>query len=169
MTSLLSHHPQAGFSDNMVNVGDDAPNFELFDQNKNVVTGGGYKGQKVVLAFFPAAFTGTCRKEMCTFQDSAAQLNDANAVILGICVDGPFTNKAFAEDMGVTFPILSDFDRSTCRAYGIAHDDFAGLAGYTASKRAVFIVDESGDVMWKWVADSPPEEPDYEAVLAALA
>ena len=165
---LITVIPQDVSGEKMVEIGDDAPDFELLDTERNSVRGGQHKGQKVVLAFFPAAFTGVCRKEMCTFQERAAALNDANAVVLGICVDGPFANHAFAEDMGVTFPILSDYSRSVTRAYGVALEDFAGMPGYTVSQRAVFIVDEEGDVMWKWVADSPGEEPDYDAVLAAL-
>lgn len=152
----------------MVEVGDDAPDFELADGDRNMVSGGTHRGQRVVLAFFPAAFTGVCTTEMCRFQDDLSRLNDANATVLGICVDAPFSNKAFADSLGVTFPILSDHTRSTVHAYGLALDDFAGMAGYTASQRAVFIVDDSGDVMWKWVADSPGEEPDYDAILAAL-
>ena len=152
----------------MVEVGDDAPDFALHDGERNIVTGSEFRGQRVVLAFFPAAFTGVCKDELCTFQGSLAKLNAANATVLAISVDAPFTNAAFAEANGVEFPILSDYTRSTVNAYGVALDDFASMAGYTASQRAVFIVDENGDVMWKWVADSPGEQPDYSAVLAAL-
>jgi hypothetical protein len=63
-------------------------------------------------------------------------------------VDAPFTNAAFAEKNGLNFPILSDYDRKAVRAYGIAHDDFAGLTGYTAAKRSVFVVDGSGTIRY---------------------
>ena len=156
------------YAQDMVNVGDDAPDFSLLDQNNNTVSGSDYRGQKVILAFFPAAFTGICTAEMCTFEESMSRLNDANAVVLGICVDARFSNAAFAEKIGATFPILSDYTRSTVEAYGIALHDFAGMPGYTASERAVFIVDEQGDVMWKWVGENPGLQPDYDAVLAAV-
>jgi len=152
----------------MVETGEDAPDFKLHDSERNWVTGSEHKGQNVVLAFFPAAFTGVCKQELCIFQDSLQALNDANATVLGISVDSPFANSAFAAANGITFPILSDHTRSTVRAYGVALDDFAGMEGYTAAQRAVFIVDENGDVAWKWVADVPSEEPDYAEVLAFL-
>ena len=152
----------------MLNVGDDAPDFSLFDQNKNSVSGSHFRGQKVILVFFPAAFTGVGTTEMCTFEDSISRLNDAGVVVLGICVDARFSNAAFAEKNNLSFPILSDYTRSTVEAYGVALHDFADMPGYTASERAVFIVDEDGDVMWKWVGENPGIEPDYDAVLAAV-
>ncbi len=152
----------------MVEVGDDAPDFELLDQNRNAVTGAEHRGRRVVLAFFPAAFTGVCKQEMCSFQASLARLNDANVEVLGVSVDGPFANLAFADANGLEFRILSDHQRVMTHAYGVALDDFAGISGYTAAMRSVFIVDENGNVAWKWVADNPGQEPDYDAVLAAL-
>ena len=152
----------------MVEVGDDAPDFELLDADRNGVTGGQHLGQRVVMAFFPAAFTGVCEKEMCTFQDSLSSLNDANATVLAISVDVPFSNGAFAAAHGIEFPILSDYTRDVTNAYGVALDDFAGMPGYTAAQRSVFIVNEEGNVIWKWVADNPGLEPDYDAVLAEL-
>jgi peroxiredoxin len=106
---------------------------------------------------------------MCVFEDTLQSLNDCNATVLGISVDSPFSNNAFAEANGITFPILSDYSRSTVSAYGVVLDDFAGMTGYTAAQRAVFIVDENGDVSWKWVADSPGEEPDYAEIVAFLS
>ena len=152
----------------MVNVGDDAPDFSLLDQHKNSVSGSHFRGQKVILVFFPAAFTGVCTTEMCTFEENLSRLNDADVVVLGICVDARFSNAAFAEKNNLSFPILSDYTRSTVDAYGVALHDFAGMPGSTASERAVFIVDEDGDVMWKWVGENPGIEPDYDAVLAAV-
>jgi len=153
----------------MVEIGENAPDFELHDGSRNIVTGREHKGQIVVLAFFPAAFTGVCKNELCIFQDALRSLNDVNATVLGISVDSPFSNDAFAEANGLTFSILSDYTRSTVQAYGVALDDFAGMDGYTAAQRAVFIVDENGDVAWKWVADVPSEEPDYAEIIAFLS
>lgn len=152
----------------MVEIGDDAPDFELLDQDNNLVTGSEHSGKKVILAFFPAAFTGVCTTEMCAFESSLSRLNNAGAVVLGICADSRFANKAFAEGNNLNFRILSDYTRSTIEAYGIALHDFAGMPGYTASERAVFIVDENGDIMWKWVGENPGVQPDYEAVLSAV-
>jgi peroxiredoxin len=149
-------------------VGQSAPDFTLPNQAREAVTLSALRGSKVVLAFFPAAFTGVCQKELCTFQDSLAALNGANAKVYGISVDSPFSNAAFANQNGVQFDVLSDYGRAAVQAYGIAHDDFAGMSGYTAAKRSVFIVDEEGTVTYAWVAPNPGVEPDYAAVQAAL-
>jgi peroxiredoxin len=150
-------------------VGKTAPEFTLFDHARQPVALSGLRGSKVVLAFFPAAFTGVCEKELCTFRDSIAERGELNAKVLGISVDAPFANAAFANKNGLGFPILSDYARQAVVAYGVAHDDFAGMPGYTAAKRSVFIVSEDGTVTYEWVAPNPGVEPDYAAVKAALA
>ena len=150
-------------------VGQTAPDFTLLDASRKQVTLSSYRGQQVVLAFFPAAFTGVCEKELCTFRDSMAELNGLNATVLAISVDAPFSNAAFAGKNGITFPVLSDYTRSTVNAYGVALENFAGMPGYTASKRAVFIVGADGAVTYEWVGPNPGVEPDYAAVKAALA
>lgn len=152
----------------MPNVNDAAPDFTLLDHNRNAHTLSDYKGKKVVLAFYPAAFTGVCQKEMCTFQASMATLNDANAEVFGISVDAPFSNAAFASQNGVEFPLLSDYDREAVAKYGVELHDFAGMKGYTASQRAVFVVGEDGEIVYKWVGENPGVEPNYDEVLAAL-
>lgn len=150
-------------------VGKPAPDFTLLDTARKPVTLSEHRGSKVVVAFFPAAFTGVCEKELCTFRDSLAELNGLDATVLGISVDGPFSNVAFAEKNKLTFPVLSDYSRETVRAYDVALDDFAGLPGYTASKRAVYVVDGEGTIRYAWVGPNPGVEPDYEAVKKAVA
>lgn len=149
-------------------VGAPAPSFSLLDNARQSVTLESLRGSKVVLAFFPAAFTGVCEKELCTFRDSLAAFNGLNAKVLGISVDAPFSNAAFATKNALTFPILSDYTRATVNAYGVAHADFAGMPGYVAAKRSVFVVDEKGTVIYEWVAPNPGVEPDYAAVQASL-
>lgn len=149
-------------------IGKPAPDFTLLNTSREAVTLSELRGKQVILAFFPAAFTGVCKKELCTFQESLSSLNDANATVLGISVDAPFSNGAFAADNGVTFDILSDYARSAVAAYGVELHDFAGMAGYTASKRAVFVVGADGNVTYEWVGPNPGVEPDYDAVKAAL-
>jgi peroxiredoxin len=150
-------------------VGKPAPSFTLLDTARKPVSLESFRGQKVVVAFFPAAFTGVCEKEMCTFRDSLTELNSANATVLGISVDAPFSNGAFAAKNALTFPVLSDYTRATVNAYGIALPDFAGMPGYVAAKRSVFVVSENGTVTYEWVGPNPGVEPDYAAVKAALA
>jgi peroxiredoxin len=153
----------------MVKTGSPAPDFKLFNHNKQEVSLSGLKGKNVVLAFFPAAFTGVCEKEMCTFRDQLAGFNDLNATVLGVSVDAPFSNAAFAQKNNINFDLLSDYSRNTVKAYGVNHDDFAGMPGYTAAKRSVFVLDKEGVVRWAWVAETPKNEPDYAAVKKAVA
>ena len=110
-----------------------------------------------------------CQKELCSFRDSLAALNGLNAAVVGVSVDAPFANAAFAEKNSLNFALLSDYDRAAVNAFGVAHHDFAGMTGYTAAKRSVFVVDTEGVIRYEWVAPNPGVEPDYDAVRAALA
>jgi peroxiredoxin len=153
----------------MLQTGTTAPDFTLFSNTREKVSLAGLRGKTVVLAFFPAAFTGVCEKELCSFRDSLANLNELNATVLGISVDAPFANNAFAQRNNVNFPLLSDYTREATRAYDIALDDFAGMPGYTASKRAVYVVDPDGQITYAWVGPNPGVEPNYDEVHAAVA
>lgn len=151
-----------------IKVGDKAPEFTLSDTERQARSLKDFSEKKAVLAFFPGAFTGVCTKEMCAFRDSMTKLNDLNAQVIGISVDAPFANKAFASQNNLQFPVLSDYSRSASKAYGGVHEDFAGLKGYSASKRSVFVVDEQGEVTYAWVSDDPGVEPNYDEVIKAL-
>jgi peroxiredoxin len=117
-----------------------------------------------VLAFYPGAFTSVCTKEMCTFRDSLAKLNTLKAQVVGISVNDPFSNKGFSDANGLNFPLLSDYKREVVKSYGVKLKDFAGLEGYTAAKRSVFILDREGIIRYAWVSDSPGIEPDYDEI-----
>ncbi len=151
-----------------VSVGQKAPDFTLVDTDRKPLSLGDLKGKKTVLVFYPGAFTGVCTKEMCTFRDSLAQLNDLSAQVVGISVDAPAANKGFADANKLTFPLLSDYARTAVKAYDIEQIDFAGLKGYTTAKRSVFILDAEGTVKYAWVSDNPGVEPDYDAVKKAV-
>lgn len=153
----------------MPNVNEKAPDFTLLDTGRNAVSLKDYEGKKLVIAFFPAAFTGVCEKEMCTFRDSLSELNAVNAEVVAISVDAPFSNGAFAAKTGATFPLLSDYSRQTVKAYGVELPNFAGMDGYLAAQRSVFVVNEQGGITYKWVAENPGVEPNYDDVKAALA
>ena len=130
----------------MIEVGTPAPDFTLVDTMREAKSLQDFKGRSTVLAFFPGAFTGVCEKELCTFRDSMAELNDLNANVVGISVDAPFSNGAFAERNALQFPLLSDYRREAVESYGVALPDFAGMSGYTAAQRSVFILDAEGVV-----------------------
>jgi len=152
-----------------VKVGDRAPDFVLLDQDRVTRRLTDYRGKKVVLAFFPGAFTSVCTREMCTFRDSLSQLNSLDAVVLGISVNDPFTLKAFAEHNRLGFPLLSDYSREVSKAYGGLHEDFLGMKGYSVAKRSVFVVDREGVVRYAWISDDPGKEPNYKEIEEALA
>ncbi len=150
-----------------VAVGSKAPDFTLTNQDREPVTLSQLKGKPVVLAFFPAAFSSVCAKEMCTFRDSMAQLGKANAQVFGISVDTFFTLKAFQDQEKLTFPLLSDFNKQVIRDYGVFNEDMIGLKGI--AKRAVFVIDKDGIVRHTEVLEDARNEPDYGKVFAALA
>jgi peroxiredoxin len=137
-----------------VKVGDQAPDFDLEwlapagDPNaqppkyeRKRVKLSDFKGkQNVVVAFFPAAFSPGCTNEMKQYQSSHGTFTAANTTILGVSVDSSWSNKAFREQLGVQFPILSDWKREAAKAYGL-YDENAGIA-----RRATFVVDKTGVV-----------------------
>jgi peroxiredoxin len=150
-------------------VGEKAPDFTLPDTDMKTRSLHEFEGQKVVLAFFVGAFTGVCTKEMCAFRDSMARLIDLKAQVIGLSVNDPFSNKGFAEKNRLTFPILSDYNREVIKAYDLELPDFAGLKGYTVSKRSIFILDRNSIIRYKWVTEDPTIEPDYKKIEQALS
>jgi peroxiredoxin len=151
-----------------IEVGQTAPDFTLYDTDRNPQSLSGFRGKNVVLAFYPGAFTGVCTTEMCTLRDRMDQFNTLNAQVLGISVDPPFAQKAWSDQNNLNFPLLSDFNREAVNTYGVALPNLAGMEGYTASQRAVFVVDKDGVVRYKWIGESPLNEPDYDEVRKAL-
>jgi glutaredoxin-dependent peroxiredoxin len=149
-----------------VDVGSKAPDFILTNQERQPVKLSEQRGKPVVLAFFPAAFSSVCTKELCTFRDSLARLNRAQAQVYGISVDTFFTLKAFHDQQGYNFPLLSDFNKQAIRDYGVFNEDMIGLKGI--AKRAVFVIDKDGVVRHREVLDDARNEPDYDAVFKAL-
>jgi peroxiredoxin len=145
-------------------VGQKAPDFELFDANKQPTKLSDSKGKNVLLAFYPGAFTGVCTTEMCTFRDRFESFNSMNAQVFGISVDGIFAQKAFSDANNLNFPLLSDYERKAGADYGVSLPNFAGMPGYTASERAVFVIDKAGVIQFKWVGENPGVEPDYDEV-----
>src|SRR6185295_20019438 len=107
-----------------------------------------------------------CQKELCTFRDSMAALNRANAQVFGISVDTFFSLKAFQDQHKLNFPLLSDFNKDVIRDYGVFNEDMIGLKGI--AKRAVFVIDASGVVRYREVLEDARNEPDYEKVLGAV-
>ncbi len=151
-----------------VDVGTKAPDFTLPNQDREPVSlADQLKKGPVVLAFFPAAFSGTCQAEMCTFRDSMAELNKSSASVLGISTDTFFAQKAWADQQKLNFPLLSDFNKDVIRQYGVVNPDMIGLKDI--SKRAVFVIDKDGVVRHREVLEDARNEPNYTKVTQALA
>jgi|TARA_B100001996_G_scaffold380901_1_gene369278 peroxiredoxin len=153
-------------ADFMVEVGDKAPDFTLKNTAKEAVTLSEYHGKTVILAFYPGAFTGVCDKEMCSFQENIARLNDCNATVLGISVDSPWANAEFARRYNLEFELLSDLGRDVVESYDATFVGLGGIDGYVCANRVVIIIDDEGTVQYRWVAENPGVEPDYEEIIS---
>src|SRR6056300_395751 len=149
----------------MVTVGDTAPPFTLTTTDKSQVSLSDHAGGRVVLAFYPAAFTGVCTTALCTFQDSMSQLNGLCATVFGVSVDSPFANGAFAKENGLEFTLLSDVHREMIANYGMTFENFV-IDGYTVANRGVVVVEADGKVGYVWTCENLGEEPDYAAIIA---
>jgi peroxiredoxin len=122
----------------------------------------------VVLAFFPGAFTPPCTNEMVSLQNRLAEFRDVGATVFGISADSPFSQGAFREEHGLEFELISDMDGEAIEAYDL-EIDIPELGLHGIANRAVFVLDEAGVVTYEWVADDPTNEPDYAAILDAVA
>lgn len=147
--------------------GQTAPDFTLYDTDKQAVKLSEQKGKNVVLLFFPAAFTSTCTKELCSFRDNLSRYNDMNAQVYGISVDMPFTLGEFKKQNSLNFPLLSDFNKEASRAYDSIYENWIlGMNG--VSKRSAFVIDKEGKIAYAEVLENAGEEPDYGKIDAAL-
>lgn len=151
-----------------VKVGDKAPNFTLYDSDKNEVSLSDYRGKNVVLLFFPLAFTGVCTTELCSMRDDIASYEGLDAQILAMSVDTLFSLSKFKEAEGYNFPLLSDFNKVVARAYGALYEEFVlGMKG--VAKRSAFVIDKDGVIRYAEVLESAGDLPDFEAVKGTLA
>ncbi len=148
--------------------GDTAPEFTLIDADRNPRSLKDLLENKLVIAAIPGAFTSVCTQELCTFRDSYGEFEALGAQIAIIAVDSPFVNKAYAEANKITFPILSDYSRQTSSAYGGLHENFAGMTGYSAPKRSVFVIDRDRTVQFAWISENPGALPPFDELRQAL-
>ncbi|UYQ93576.1 redoxin domain-containing protein [Chitinophaga horti] len=148
-------------------IGAKAPEFALYDTDKNKVTLSELQGQNVVLLFFPMAFTSVCTTELCSVRDNISTYNNLNAKVFGISVDSPFTLGKFKTDQNLNFPLLSDFNKEASAAYGSIYENFVlDLKG--VSKRSAFVLDKDGVVRYAEVLEKASDVPNFEAVKTTL-
>ena len=152
----------------MPQLNDKAPLFELKNTNKEAVSLSDHIGKPIVLAFFPGAYTGVCDTEMCSLRDNMVSFNDLNTTVFGISVDSPWANGAFSKEYELNFDLLSDYNRDVVREYDVTFNGLGGLEGYESSNRAVVIIDSDGLIKYRWVAENPGVEPNYDEIISTL-
>ncbi len=150
-----------------ITTGQSAPDFSLYNTEKQKITLSEQKGKNVVLLFFPQAFTSVCTAELCNVRDNLALYNKTNARVFGISVDSVFTLARFKEDQGLNFDLLSDFNKETAKAYDVLLENFV-LDMRGVSRRAAFVIDTEGIIRYAEVLDKASDLPDFQAIQHSL-
>ena len=152
-------------------IGSKAPDFVLKTKTaeglKDIRMNDNLGKKNTVLVFFPLAFTSVCTQELCDLSSGLGAFTGLNADVFGISVDSPFTLEVFAKKENITFPLLSDLNKDTTKAYGVLFENLAGIGDTSA--RAAFVIDKHGIVQYAEQTPSPKELPDFTAVQATLA
>ena len=152
-------------------VGTQAPDFTLKSKQTDGIVDirlADYAGKSnVVLLFFPLAFTGVCTAEMCEVSAGLGGYSALNAVVIGISVDSPFAQAAWAAQEKITIPLASDLNKDTAFAYGTLIENLAGIG--STSGRAAFIIDKAGVIQYSEQTPTPKDLPNFEAIKAKLA
>jgi len=151
-----------------IEIGQKAPEFTLYDSEKNKVSLADYKGKNVLLVFFPQSFTRVCTAELCNLRDNIATYNNANAQVFGISVDSVFTLAQFKESQQLNFPLLSDFNKEVSTAYDAIYTDWI-LDMKGVSKRSAFIIDKDGNIRYAEVLEVAGDLPNFDAIQQTLA
>ncbi|WP_435332564.1 redoxin domain-containing protein [Haloarchaeobius sp. TZWWS8] len=154
----------------MVDVGDAAPQFTLPGTDGSEITTyslADYTEDGIaVLAFYPFDFSPVCTDELCEFNDVEWLNFTEDVSLFGISTDSAYAHRAFIEEYGLTFPLLSDSSGQVCADYGIQYDSWEEHE--SVSKRALFVVDEENTVRYRWMTEDALESPSLDDVLAAM-
>ena len=149
-------------------VGAKAPNFTLFNTEKQEVTLASLIGHPVVLQFFPAAFTGVCTTQLCTMRDDLNYYNTLNTKVYGISVDSLFALGKFKEEQAYNFDLLSDYNKEASAAFDVLYDVFPAFGMKGVAKRAAFVIDATGNIAYSEECPTPGDLPNFEAIKACL-
>src|SRR5579871_6039634 len=154
-----------------ISVGTKAPDFTLKSKQASgmvdIKLSNNFGRKNTVLLFFPAAFTGVCTSELCDVTAGLSQYSGLNAEVVGISVDTPFAQEAWAQKEKIGIPLASDLNKTTIKAYDVVFPMLAGV-GDTAA-RAAFVIDKQGVIQYSEQTPTPKDLPNFEAVKAALA
>ncbi|MBI3653353.1 MAG: thioredoxin-dependent thiol peroxidase [Acidobacteria bacterium] len=153
-----------------LSIGDQAPAFKLKDAAGQTIRLADFKGQKVVLYFYPKDMTPGCTKEACGFQTDQQPLAAKNAVVIGVSTDDETSHQKFADKYGLQFPLLADTDHAVADSYGVWQEKNNYGKKYWGIKRTTFIIDEQGKIahIFKKV-DTAKHSQEVLAVLEKLA
>ena len=147
--------------------GQSAPEFSLFDTEKKQVSLSQFKGQNVLLLFFPLAFTSVCTAELCSIRDNLKMYEQLNVQPLGISVDSLYSLARYKAEQNLNFPLLSDFNKEVSEAYGSLYETFSyGMHG--VSKRSAFLIDQNGVVQYAEVLENAGLQPNFEEIRGKL-
>jgi len=152
-----------------IQAGQQAPDFSLFDSDKNKVSLAGYRGKNVVLLFFPLAFTSVCTAELCNVRDNIGHYNNTNAQVFGISIDSLFVLNKYKIEQQLNFPLLSDFNKEASKAFDVLYDTFPAFDMQGVSKRAAFVIDAEGIIRYAEVCGKPSDQPDFAAIQQTLS
>lgn len=152
-----------------IEVGTVAPDFTLFNTEKQKMSLHDQRGKNVLLLFFPLAFTSTCTAELCSIRDNISLYSNAQAEVFGISVDSLYVLGKFKAEQNLNFPLLSDFNKEASRAYKVLYDTFPAFEMQGVSKRAAFVIDREGVIRYTEVCKTPGELPDFAAIQNVLS
>jgi len=154
-----------------LSVGTKAPDFTLKSKQASglvdVKLSNNFGKKNTVLLFFPLAFTGVCTKEMCDISAGLNAYTGMGADVIGLSVDSPFAQEAWAQKEKISIPLVSDLNKETIKAYNVVFPMLAGV-GDTAA-RAAFVIDKEGVIRYSEQTPTPKDLPNFDAVKAALA
>ena len=145
----------------MAEINDKAPDFILPDQDGKERKLSEFRGRNIILAFYPFDFSSVCSEEFGCFQNDLSKINGMDTQIIGISVDSKHSHKAFAEKLGLNFPLLSDFGKEVCKLYGTLRSE-----GF--SNRAYFIIDRKGIVRFKYLMPTPKDRLENAQLIKDL-
>lgn len=152
----------------LITVGQKAPDFTLFNTEKQPTTLSSLAEKNVLLLFFPLAFTSVCTAELCDIRDNIANYSNVNAEVFGISTDSVFTLAKFKEEQGYSFSLLSDYNKEASTAYGALYDTFPAMGMKGVSKRAAFIVDKFCNIAYAEICATPSDLPNFIAINETL-
>ncbi len=154
-----------------LSVGSQAPDFTLKSKTsgdvKDVTLSSNFGQKNTLLLFVPLAFTGVCTTELCDLTAGLSQYTELNANVIGISVDSPFAQEAWAKKDGIGITLASDLNKKTADAYGVLLPDLAGFGAVSA--RAAFVIDKQGVIQYSEQTPTPKDLPNFAAIKALLA